>query len=36
MNSLYGKVSYTGDNFDNYGSNKYLEGSKQFYNLIVL
>ena len=33
MNSLYGKVSYGAenfDNFDNYGSNKYLEGTKEF------
>ena len=30
MNSLYGKVSYGADNFNNYGSNKYLEGTKEF------
>ena len=33
MNSLYGKVSYGAenfDNFDNYGSNKYLDGTKEF------
>ena len=30
MSSLYGKVSYGADNFNNYGSNKYLEGTKEF------
>ena len=30
MNSLYGKVSYGADNFNDYGSNKYLQGTKEF------
>ena len=33
MNSLYGKVSYGAENFDNfnnYGSNKYLDATKEF------
>ena len=30
MNSLYGKVSYGADSFDNYSNNKYLSGSKDF------
>ena len=30
MNSLYGKVSYGADSFNNYSNNKYLSGSKEF------
>lgn len=30
MNSLYGRVSYGADNFNDYGSNKYLDGTKEF------
>ncbi len=30
MNSLYGKVSYGEDNFNQFGSNKYLQASKDF------
>lgn len=30
MSSLYGKLSYGADNFNNYGNNKYLEATKEF------